>query len=562
MRKIKNLLLVLVLPLTAFSQQTTGLFQFDWQTEDGYTLFAPLLAGHNQYLLNNCGEVVHTWNSPLTSPANSMYLLEDGSMIYPAAADTASNNPINGGGAGERIIHKDWDGNVLWDFIYYDDEKRLHHDIAPLPNGNVLAIAWVLIDSLDCIAAGRDPLLLTQGALWSERVIEIEPTGPTTGNIVWQWDLLDHVIQDFDATKANYGVVEDHPELLDLNFFNPALPNPGQNDWIHLNSIDYNADLDQFILSSQTLNEVWIIDHSTTTLEAAGHTGGTYGKGGDFLYRYGNPEAYRRGTIDDQRLWRQHDANWIPSGYPDAGGIMIFNNGFNRTPGFSEIDVIVPPQASPGVYELGLGEAYGPTEKAWNYHAPDSVSFYSYFISGARRLPNGNTMICEGERGHFFEVTHNGEVVWDYINPEEQWAILGSMDAITLANGGAYHSNMVFRAEKYPADFAGFVGKDLSTGVQLESNPILDNCNGVVSVLDSDSEIEFSIYPNPTTGFATLENLIGARLSVYNSAGQLVLMQNVVSNQSQIDLSNQPSGIYAIGIELNAKRTVSKLMVQ
>ncbi|MCF8465303.1 MAG: aryl-sulfate sulfotransferase [Flavobacteriales bacterium] len=562
MRKIKNLLLVLVLPLTAFSQQTTGLFQFDWETEDGYTLFAPLLAGHNQYLLNNCGEVVHTWNSPSTTPANSMYLLEDGSMIYPAIADSASNNPINGGGAGERIIHKDWDGNILWDFIYYDDEKRLHHDIAPLPNGNVLAIAWVLIDSLDCIAAGRDPLLLTQGVMWSERVIEIEPTGPTTGNIVWQWDLLDHVIQDFDATKANYGVVENHPELLDINFSNPALPNPGQNDWIHLNSIDYNADLDQFILSSQTLNEVWIIDHSTTTIEAAGHTGGTYGKGGDFLYRYGNAQAYRRGTSDDQLLWRQHDANWIPNGYPDAGGIMIFNNGLNRTPGFSEIDVIVPPQTSPGVYELTSGEAYGPTEKTWNYHAPDSVSFYSYFISGAKRLPNGNTMICEGESGHIFEVSHDGAVVWDYVNPEEQWAILGSTDPITVLNGGAFHSNMVFRAEKYPADFSGFAGKDLSTGVQLESNPILDNCDGVVGVQSSNSEISFTMYPNPTTGFVTFENLDGARLSVYNSAGQLVLKQNLIGNLSQIDLEGQVAGIYAISIELNGKRTVTKLMVQ
>jgi hypothetical protein len=100
--------LALLLPLSLFGQQTTGLFQFDSQTDDGYILFAAMSAGQNQYLLSNCGEVVHTWNSGNTSPANSMYLLEDGSMLYPAKADSAVNNPITGGWGGKRIIKMDW----------------------------------------------------------------------------------------------------------------------------------------------------------------------------------------------------------------------------------------------------------------------------------------------------------------------------------------------------------------------------------------------------------------------------------------------------------------------
>lgn len=558
MKQFKIILSTLFISTSLLAQQTTGLFQYDWETQDGYVLFAPLLAGHNQYLINNCGEVVHSWSTPNSVPANSMYLLEDGSMVYPAKADTAQNSPISGGGGGERIIRKEWDGNVMWDFIYYDSEKRLHHDIAPMPNGNVLAIAWVIVDSADCIASGRNPNLISQGVLWSERIIEVQPTGPTTGNIVWQWDLMDHLVQDFDNSKPNFGVVADHPELFDMNFINPALPDPGRNDWIHLNSIDYNADLDQIVLSSQVMNEIWILDHSTTTQEAAGHVGGTYGKGGDFLYRYGNAQVYGRGTTENQLLWRQHDAHWIPNDYPDGGAIMIYNNGLDRNPGFSEIDVIIPPQTSPGVYEIGQGEAFGPTVKTWNYHAPDSVSFNSYFISGAKRLPNGNTLICEGESGHFFEVSYDGQVVWSYVNPEEQFSILSSTDPISMAGGGAYHSNMVFRAERYPADYPAFIGKDLSSGVQLEANPIMNSC--IVGVDDFASD-DAQVYPNPTEGLVTLEGLEGAVVSMYDMAGKLVKRFNCNSPLETVDLGNENAGVYALVIASNDRTVVRKLIV-
>ena len=559
---MRFLLFAVFFTASAFSllgQQTTGLFEYDAQAAEGYTLFSPLLAGSNQYLLNNCGEVVHTWNSPVTSPANSMYLLEDGTMLYPARADTANNNPITGGGGGERIIRKDWDGTILWDYIYYDETKKLHHDIELLPNGNVLAIAWVLIDSVDCVAAGRNPERLSRSVLWTERVIEVEPTGPTTGNIVWQWDLWDHLVQDFDPVRDNYAVVGDHPELLDINWLNTFESDSSRHDFVHLNSIDYNAELDQIVLSSQVHSEIWIIDHSTNTQEAAGHTGGDYGKGGDFLYRWGNPQVYDRGSANDQMLWRQHDANWIEDGLLDAGGIMIYNNGLNRSPGYSEIDVVDPPQITPGVYDLSVGEAYGPEATTWKYHAEDSVSFYSYFISGARRLENGNTMICEGESGRFFEVTHDGEVVWDYVNPVEQWSTLSSTGIIPIANG-SYQSNMVFRAQKYPANFPGFNGRDLSTGVQLEANPILGSC--IVGVDDLNESETVSLYPNPTDGFITLENLNGANLTIYNSSGQLLLEQDVNSNKFSVDLEGQSSGLYAIHIDFNGKRISSKLMVQ
>ncbi|MFM1874310.1 MAG: hypothetical protein RL266_47 [Bacteroidota bacterium] len=557
MRKLLTAFMLMMV-IGADAQQTTGLFQYDWQTEEGFVLWGPIF-GNQQYIMNNCGEVVHTWQGDGVTLGNSIYLLEDGTLLRCAKADTAQNSPIGAGGGSERIQKVAWDGSVTWDYIYYDMEKRLHHDIQLLPNGNVLAIAWVIKDQAECVLAGRNPGLLSYGSLFTERIIEIQPTGPTTGYIVWQWDLWDHLVQDFDNTKDNFGVVADHPELLDINWLNLNEAVPGQSDFVHLNAIDYNADLDQILLSSQIHSEIWILDHSTTTQEAAGHTGGTYGKGGDFLYRYGNPQVYGRGGELDQKLWRQHDANWIPEGYSDAGAIMIYNNGLDRPVSFSEIDVITPPQTSPGVYSLATGEAYGPTEKTWNYHAEDSVSFYSFFISGARRLPSGNTIICEGEKGRIFEVTYTGEKVWEYVNPVTIAGIISSTDPIPMAGGGAFQGNLVFRASKYPVDYSGFDGHDLSTGVQLEANPIISSC--LVGMEDSASE-EFSIYPNPTTGVINLENLSGANASVLSSDGRTVASQKLVSNKEILDLSGSASGLYILIVDLDGNRVSRKLMVE
>lgn len=560
---MKRLILV-TLMLHALSQghaqQTTGLFQYDWQAEDGYVLWSPLLAGHNIYLMNNCGEVVHTWNSPNTVPANSIYLLEDGTLLYPAKADTAQNHPIAGGGAGERIRKVDWDGNVLWDYIYYDGEKRLHHDIELLPNGNVLAIAWVLMDSTASVAAGRNPERLSSSVLWSERIIEVEPTGPSSGNIVWEWDIWNHLVQDFDPTKDNYGVVADHPELLDINWLNTSIADSSRDDFIHLNSVAYNAELDQIVLSSQVHSEIWIIDHSTTTEEAAGHTGGTYGKGGDILYRYGNPQVYDRGSAEDQTLWRQHDAHWIPDGLADAGAIMIFNNGLNRPTSFSEIDVIAPPVDAPGVYALADGEPYGPSDKVWNYRADDLTSFFSFFISGARRLPSGNTMICSGQTGRLFEVTHDGDIVWEYVSPAIQWSILGSLGPVPISPGG-FPENVVFRAEKYPANHPAFAGHDLSGGQQLEADPVIVSC--IVSIEEASADAgPMSIYPNPTDGIITIAATAGAQVHILDMTGRTVMVRILPSDQTDIDLSAQPKGIYLLQVDHGNGRSAHRLIVQ
>ena len=165
------------------------------------------------------------------------------------------------GGQGGVIEKFDWDGNLLWQYFYSDSLQSLHHDIEVMPNGNILAIAFELKSKEESIAAGRDSLMIIEDKLWPEKVIELQPFGLNGAILKWEWHMWDHLIQDFDNSKENFGVVEAHPELFNLNYTIDSIA-----DWAHANSIAYNADLDQIALSLNSFNELVIIDHSTTTV--------------------------------------------------------------------------------------------------------------------------------------------------------------------------------------------------------------------------------------------------------------------------------------------------------
>jgi len=397
-----------------------------------YTVFAPQ-SSKTTYLLNYNKEIVHQWESDYI-PGHSAYLLENGDLLRSAYIGP---NPIFlSGGMGGGVQELDWNGTILWEFHYSSDTYLSHHDIKRLPNGDVLMIAWEVKNYSEAVAAGRNPNLVSMFGLWPDHIIEVQPTGPSSGTIVWEWHVWDHLIQEYDSSKANYGVVADHPELVDINY---AESTGSGSDWLHTNSIDYNEEFDQILLSVHNVNEIWVIDHSTTTAEAAGHTGGNSGKGGDLLYRWGNPRVYRAGTISDQKLFGQHDARWIDAGCPGAGDVLVFNNGYGR-PGlsYSSIDEIAPPVESNGSYDHIPGSAYGPEKQLWIYTARNPIDFYAYMISGAQRLPNGNTLICDGKKGVFFEVTNEKETIWEYTNPYPN-----------------PYLNTVFKIETYPANYTG-----------------------------------------------------------------------------------------------------------
>ena len=387
---------------------------------EGYTLFAPRESGL-AYLIDNHGRVVHTWtlgHNPIL-----VKLLDNGNLLT----------------IGNTIF--DADGNAVWEYRYPQ-----HHDLLEMPNGNILSLSRVRIPREEAIALGANPDSLDCPSLRATHIVEIRPTGPADGEIIWQWSALDHLIQDFDPEKPNYGVVADHPERIDINFtLTEEACRDRHLDWLRANALDYNEELDQIMITLRRSSEIWIIDHSTSAEEAAGHTGGNSGKGGDLLYRWGNPRAYQRGTLADQRLFWPHNAHWIQRGLPGAGNVLIFNNG-DEYPGmergYSSVDEISLP-ADGSNYDLDEGSAYGPNDLVWRYTADPPGSFYAPWLSGAQRLPNGGTLITDGTAGRIFEVTREGETVWEFVNP-------------------ALGYDRVYRAYRYAPDYPGLRGLDLT----------------------------------------------------------------------------------------------------
>lgn len=446
---------------SANAQQTVGLFDRDTASEDGYVLFSPMLSD-NTYLIDKCGNEVHSWTGTY-KPGASVYFLPDGSLVR---AGSVGNTTFGAGGSGGIIEKFDWDGNLIWSYTLSDTIACQHHDIYPMPNGNILAIMWEKKTVAEAISAGRNPSLLGT-SLWSEKVVELQPVGSNDAHVVWEWHVWDHLVQDFDNARANFGSVVGHPELIDINFINPGGGTTA--DWLHINAIAYNPKLNQIMLSIHHFSEIWIIDHSTTTSEAAGHGGGAHHKGGDLMYRWGNPIAYRRGTTHDQQLFKQHNAHWIPEGLQDAGKILVFNNGQGRPEGnFSTVDIIDPPITADEDYTAPAtpAQAYAPLGFFWEYHA-QSTSFFASNISGAQRLPGGNMLVCQGPNGRFFELDHNKDIVWEYVNP---------VNSGLITQGDPASQNSVFRCTQYPGSYPGFAGHALSPQQPLEINPIPNNC--------------------------------------------------------------------------------------
>lgn len=443
-------------PTSPNAGQTVGLFMNKPQSFAGYTLFAPK---HNNiiFLMDNNGQVVHWWKSDY-EPGQSVYLKPNGNLLH---CCFTKSQAFTGGGEGGRVEEFDWDGKLVWEFNYSSDTYLSHHDIAPLPNGNILMLVVEKKSIEDALAAGFSPQMLRDRQLFPDSVVEVQPIYPNGGKIVWQWRVWDHLIQDSDRTKANFGDVAAHPELIDVACNGRATP----AFWNHMNSIAYNAKLDQIMVSARGCNEIWAIDHSTTTEQAAGHSGGFHGKGGDLIYRWGNPAAYRRGTEADKQLVQQHDAEWIPDGSPGAGHVTIFNNGYDR--GWSSIEEIELPLDANGHYILEQGKPYGPAKPVWHYEAKNRTDFFSSEISGASRLPNGNTLVCAGVVGHLFEVTPTGEMVWQYVNPMVRGGCLAQGE-LPGKDVRGHLWNAVFKVHRYAPDYPGLVGRELKPIALIE----------------------------------------------------------------------------------------------
>ena len=451
--------------------KTIGLLDRQEGCSPGYNLFTPLNSIWT-YLIDLDGNLVREWTDTWNG-GNSVYLLDNGDLLRCADNGPQEGSVLAAGGDGGCIHRFNWEGDLEWEYCLNNPEYRLHHDIQPMPNGNVLAIAWEYKSYEEAVQAGRDPESMdVSNSLWPLYIVEVEPTGSEGGNIVWEWRLWDHVIQDQDPSAANFGVISENPGKVDLNRYRDE-----KGDWIHANSIDYNAELDQILISTPFLSELWVINHGITSEEAAGPAG-------DLIYRWGNPQNYGQGTIDDQRNFFSHDARWVDSDLPGAGNITFFNNGQGRPEGsFSTIYEFTPDMNMDGTYDLVDGR-YGPLEGWELYRADPAEDFYSSGLSGVERQPNGNTIFCKGRGGVFYEIDtpekgeEFGDIIWLYVNP--------------VASTGPLHQSCPpsgqnsFRYSRYAEDFVGFIGKDLTPMGPLELPACLGDfdCTGVVDGAD------------------------------------------------------------------------------
>jgi len=498
---------------------------------DGYVLLAPLNS-KSIHLVDLDGKIAHTWKTSNT-PGAATYLLPNGNILRCGQVDP--NPRFHGGGTGGRIQELDWDGKVVWNYDLDNDVLTQHHDVRPMANGNVLIIAWEYHSKEEAIAHGRMADLCNEEGLWSDVLIEVQPSRPVGGAVVWMWRSWDHLVQDQDPAKPNYGKLAERAGCIDINVdcrylpkeeaeaerlkkeklardmkalgyaggdgddkpkkgakkpadakaadakpadakpadakvadakpadAKPADAKPADDkdakpkgpkieaDWMHTNAVDYLPGEDLIVFSSPHLCEIFVIDHSTTTAEAATEKGGKWKQGGALLYRYGNPRNYGRGEATDRKLFYQHNVQWLPGAKAGELHVLLYNNGSERPVNeYSSVEELALPYDPKAGFKREASAAFGPDKPAWSYSEPEN--FFSPFISGAQRLPNGDTLVCEGVKGRAFQVTSAGKIVWDF------WSPLGG-DIEPSKTGGRAPKNSLFRATWLPKDYPGLKGK-------------------------------------------------------------------------------------------------------
>lgn len=447
---------------------------------NGYTLFG---APGGTYLIDMEGRVVQTWSKARTNPR----FLDNGNIL-----DSSTDDPSRGSG----FVEVDWDDNVVWRYTETRSDYAPHHDFVRIFNKKLegyttLYIANKSITHEQAIAAGCDPSRNYRDAQM-DAIVEVD----MNGNIVWEWWFFDHVVQDIDPTKANYvgqgKTIADYPGRININ-----LPGrPLKRDWLHCNSLDYNPELGHIVTNS-VQGEFYVIDHDGTfvpgNLQASIDL--AVGEAGDFLYRFGDPARYEQGdppsiledwtkcTSGHKQIGGAHDVQWIDAGLPGAGHFLIFNNGqymfectnqsyifeingFLDANGRDTGNYVNPPDAGYTNVEFHR-DTHKPKKRmsnqiVWEYHSKSNQGFFSHIGAGAQRLPNGNTLICSDTEGHFFEVTSEAELVWEYINPMTR-----EYGAVTVMPDSLPMTNSVFRAYRYGADHPALVGKDLTPGDTL-----------------------------------------------------------------------------------------------
>jgi len=533
-------------------ERTVGLIAYEEGSYNGYTLFSPM-ASDITYLIDNCGEKVNEWNFE-SLPGLLAYLHTDGSIFR----GERSAGSFGAGGAGGKIVHKSWDDELIWSYLYSDDLVRQHHDFQVLPNGNVLVLAWERKTKEEAVNAGRIESLTGSDGVWFEHIVELKPIGLDSAEIVWEWHVFDHLIQERDSTAVNYGEVDQSPNKFHINYKiqNQFSPNqPGNPDWMHMNSIQYNVSRDEIMLSSRDFDEIYIIDHSTTTAEAKTGEGGNSGKGGDILFRWGNNAAYNKADVDDRLLFAQHHASWVSDVNEADSRFTVFNNGIGNG-GFETSSIeFVTPSLVDGKYVLTLDGIFM-TDDHVTINDNEDLDFSSPRLSSIQVLQNDNILIASGNNGRIVEVTPDGELVWDYINPVN--------NSGPITQGENVFANDIFRAMRYSIASEIFENRDLVPDGIVEVDPDYEQCFIIDTTLSLDNSFLIDVvdfYPNPVQDFLNIK-INEAGFGEYqildlkgrqHATGQL-------NTYTSVSMQNFLPGVYCIKLMLDDKVQVFKII--
>ena len=527
------------------AQNTVGLLDFDNEnTASGFNLIYPAKQS-NVYLINDCGQVVHSWeDADEFRPGTTAYLLPNGNLLKSKKSINNIPGSFTNGGAGGIIELLDWNNEQLYSITFLDSIQRAHHDICPLPNGNFLATVWERKFLPEILNAGRDTSLSEEIELWMDKIVEIDPI---LDSIVWEWHLWDHLIQDVDSSLVNFGNVSEHIEKVNINF--DRLGFAGRGDFAHINSIDYNPILDQILLSSPYFGEIWIVDHSTSSLEASSSEGGASGKGGDLLFRWGNPRTYNNGDFLDQKLFFQHNAHWIIDPLLEDsrywGMISLFNNRIEAEA--SVVNFLQPViNDATNAYEVMDG-IFLPSNFNYTIELPRPELSHSTSMSSIQVLEKDNLLICSSQSGFNFEMNIDSEVVWSYRLPFRNGVPVAQGALLDLGD------NTLFDIKRYNLNFPAFQSLELNSLGYLELNPDETFCSPLN--IEFESEVNIEVYPNPfedelflvSKGISTIESII-----IYDSLGSVRYQTQCSNSNFSLDLSRFAEGIYFLRVNDSA----------
>lgn len=361
---------------------------------NGYTLWSPITAlkpgladKHFQApgtvnLIDMSGNIVHQWKTAF--PTFYAYLMENGNLLC-GLCTTETNGerpglaPYNMGGTQGYLHEYDWEGNL----VFEHKDLTMHHDFKKLPNGNYMYLGWerVPAEMRAKVRGGIKGSEFPDGTMWADTINEIDPKG----NLIWQWRAIEHMNFDIDIIG----------------------PIHTREEWSHQNTLWVTEEGD-IMSSSRHIDMGFKISRKT----------------GEIVWRWGNAAYLDKETgllelrRNENTMGGQHDVHVIPKGLPGAGHMFCYDNGMYA---FVSRAVEVDMETNEVVWSSVADE------NALGY-VSGRVPF-STFISGARRLPNGNTIMCEGQNGRLYEVTYQDkEVVWEYYRPSKDngatpWAI-------------------------------------------------------------------------------------------------------------------------------------------